>query len=129
MLLTDLRLLGLARRAGKLANGREATQVAIKARLVVLAQDASKKVRVHFEVLAAAHKLPVAHVPSKTELGYQLGRGPVAVLAVCDEHFARGIIGKCAAEGAERSASATPQAAGTQGENTPQPRRRPRRGP
>lgn len=134
MLLSDLRMLGLARRAGKVAIGREAVRVALRtgrAKLLVLAHDAPEKVHIHFRALADACNVPVAEVIGKAELGHQVGRGPVAMIAVCEEQFARGILSKCAAQEAARkkSASASPSEEGTQVRNRPRPRRHPRRAP
>jgi len=87
-------LLGLARRAGKVAMGDRAVQQAIRrgrARLIILAVDAAERTRRRYIRLASLKQLPIAPVASKAALGAVLGSTPKAVCAVCDDNFAQGI--------------------------------------
>lgn len=122
MLLTELGLVGLARRARKVAIGRAAARLAMetgRSKLLLLAQDAPAKLRAAFTALARAYQVPALDVRSKADLGRQLGRGQVAVAAVCDQSFAKGILKRCPPESlAQReNACGAPGAKDTQGRN------------
>jgi ribosomal protein L7Ae-like RNA K-turn-binding protein len=86
----SLRLIGLARRAGKLACGSDAAaDAAGRAGLILLASDAGNTVRRE----AAGYGKQVTGLPhSKEELGRAVGRESCAIAAVTDEAFTRGII-------------------------------------
>lgn len=94
-------LLGLARRAGRLAIGEDMTAEAVadhKVRLLVLAADAAPTTLRRTQRLAG-DRLPVAQVrENKTELGAALGRDTCAVCAVLDMGFAAKLAEKLAAE-------------------------------
>ncbi len=86
-------LLGIARRAGRLQTGFEATVTAVKsgdARLMLCAGDVSEKTRKEWR-FATKDALPLTSLPlDKTALGRALGAPrPVGLVAVCDEGFAR----------------------------------------
>ena len=94
--ISNFGILSLAHRAGKVAIGREAVQKMVesgKARVLVIAEDASPKIAQHFSSSLIKVRIPIYYANSKTELGASLGRGEVAVLAICDVNFAKGIIG------------------------------------
>ena len=80
-----LRLLGLARRAGKLACGADAVKgAAERARLILIACDAGSAVRRE----AAGYGKRVIGLPyGKEELGRAVGRESCAVAALIDEEF------------------------------------------
>lgn len=86
-------LLGLCRRAGKLAIGFDAAAAAIKKRTasaVLTAQDVSPKTAKELRFLAAGTEIPVIPLPlSKEQIGAALGLlKPVGALAVTDPGFA-----------------------------------------
>lgn len=88
-----LSLLGLARRAGKLAAGFDAAADRLKdntARLVVLASDTSDKTAKSIEFLAQDAGLPVIRIGhTMEEAGNAVGRGKTGVLALTDSGFAK----------------------------------------
>ena len=86
-----LQMMGLARRANLLLAGEEVVADAIaahKARLVLLAADASERTGKKTRQMAG-EKLPVLVLPvDKDALGAALGKGSCAVAAVLDGGFA-----------------------------------------
>ena len=87
------KLLGLARRAGKLEIGRGAVFNAIKkgkAQIIIITEDAS--IKIYREIEHQEKKLRVLKFGRKDRLGEILGRTEVAVLAVCDSQFAKAFI-------------------------------------
>ncbi len=89
-----LGLLGLARRAGKLALGSQAVRQAIlrgSADMVVLATDASSRTSKDFYAQAQAAGIPVIKLTEMEAVGRAVGSSPLAVCAVCDQDFSRGI--------------------------------------
>lgn len=85
-----LRLLGLAKRAGKLVCGTEAVKDAAgRADLILLACDAGNSVRREAgRIKARLYTLP----HTKEELGHAAGRKVCAIAAVTDTEFSRGIL-------------------------------------
>lgn len=87
-------LLGFAQRAGRVASGYAAVLRAIgkrKAKLVILALDASPRTRRSVEEAAASGGVPVVLWGSMAGLGEALGKPDRAVVAVCDDGFARAL--------------------------------------
>ena len=93
-----LGLLGLAKRAGLLEAGDEAVRAALsakKARVVLVASDASERTRSTFEFIAESVNIPVIPVAeTREELGDALGRRPCATVCVCDVGLAASIVKK-----------------------------------
>jgi ribosomal protein L7Ae-like RNA K-turn-binding protein len=89
-----LRLLGLALRAGRVAQGEDMTREAVsghKARLLLLSSDAGESIQRRSEHLSS-EKLPLIRLTStKAELGRALGRDSCAVCALTDLGFAQRI--------------------------------------
>lgn len=86
-----LRLLGLARRAGAVVSGTEATRRALRrgvARLVLMASDASST-QLH-KVRSALRNRPIprAILGDRVTLGGAVGQGAVSAVAVTTESFA-----------------------------------------
>ena len=84
-------LLGLARRARKVASGAEAVESAVKrhsAQLILTAADASANSVAKFRTLAAEVGIAWMQALGKEELGAALGGAPRACIAVTDPHFA-----------------------------------------
>ncbi len=102
----DLRLIGLARRAGKLEIGEEAVGKAARAgktRLILLAGDASENASKRAEGFAFTGKAPlVVLAASKEELGTALGLMGPAMVAVTDAGLAASVAQKLAGEDAQR---------------------------
>ena len=87
-------LLGLARKAGKLALGSDAVETALRQRkifVLVFAEDASRATTGELERLAMKNDVPVLYLSSRDELGKLVGRETLAVLGVIDSSFASGI--------------------------------------
>ena len=108
-----LHLLGLARKAGQLEIGEEpvgAVCRARQARLVLLASDAAANTNrraAHFGEAGTVLWLEVPY--SKAELGFHLGRGSCAMLAITDAGFAAAVTEKLAARDLERYGPAAQQ--------------------
>lgn len=88
-------LLGLARRARKVASGAEAVESAVKrhsVRLILSATDASANSVAKSRTLAAKAGLVWMQALGKEELGAVLGGAPRACIAVTDPHFAGAIM-------------------------------------
>lgn len=88
-------MLGLARRAGKIAGGALAAEKAVrsgKAYLVVLAEDASANTIKKFTNMAAWNNVPLQSFLTKAELGRRIGKEERSVLAVTDGNFAEVIM-------------------------------------
>ena len=84
-------LIGLARRAGRLAAGDHAVRYALqegRAALVVVAVDAGSACRRRFTHLAAQEAVPLYVWGQKGELGRLVGRPQCAVLAITDKGLA-----------------------------------------
>ena len=81
----ELSLLGLAAKAGRVVSGEFATEKAVKAgkaRLVLVAGDASDNSRKKFSDMCAYYKVPVYFVGTKEELGGAIGKDYRASLGV-----------------------------------------------
>ena len=93
-----LLFLGLMRRAGKLQTGENGTGQAArggKARLILLAEDASDNALKRAEQFARTAGVPLLRLPlTKEALADALGVAGGAMFAVCDEGFARALRGK-----------------------------------
>ena len=87
-----LSLLGLCKRAGKLAAGETAAEQAIRkkqAALLILAEDASKNTKKKFTNSAAYYGLPLAEAGTKQELGRAIGAEERSIIAITEEGFAK----------------------------------------
>jgi ribosomal protein L7Ae-like RNA K-turn-binding protein len=88
-------LLGLARRARKVASGTEAVESAVKrhsAQLILSAADASVNSVEKLRSLAAQIGVTWKQALDKEELGAALGGAPRACVAVTDPHFAGAVL-------------------------------------
>lgn len=84
-------LLGLCKRAGRLAAGETAAEQAIRKKqavLLILAEDASANTKKKFKNSAAYYKLPLIEIGSKTELGRAIGAEQRSAIAITEEGFA-----------------------------------------
>jgi ribosomal protein L7Ae-like RNA K-turn-binding protein len=85
-------LIGLAQRAGCLRSGDAAVEAIIKkgkAKLLILAIDASERTKQHFINLADYKKIQWIEGGQKNHFGIALGRSPRSVVIVTDVGFAR----------------------------------------
>ena len=88
-------LLGLANRAGKIASGEEQVLKEIrkrKAKLVILAGDASENTAKKFQDKCSYYQIPLKTAPDRFSLGSALGKPERVVVAVLDEGFANGLM-------------------------------------
>lgn len=100
---SPLSCLGLAMRAGKLVTGDELVLQAIrsgKAKLVVVAADASPRTQKKFRDKCSHYQIPLVECGSRYELGASIGKKERVIVAVNDPGFAA-MIAKCQAKPAE----------------------------
>ncbi|MCR4427221.1 MAG: ribosomal L7Ae/L30e/S12e/Gadd45 family protein [Firmicutes bacterium] len=88
--------MGLAEKAGALAVGSASVARAVesgRAKLLVVAGDASERTTSRFQRLAGRRFLEIIRVSDRESLGRALGSPrPVAIAAVTDESFASGLL-------------------------------------
>ena len=87
----DLRLLGLAARAGALVYGTDLVRRAVRAgdvHLAIVASDISENTSQKLRPLLASRTVAVIEGPDRGELGARVGRGPLSVVGVTDAEFA-----------------------------------------
>lgn len=87
-------LLGLAQKAGKIASGELAVEHAVrsgKARLVLVAADASDNTKKSYRDLAAYYQVACHEGLTKDEFGHATGKPPRAAVAVTDPGFGKAI--------------------------------------
>lgn len=92
-----LSLIGLATKAGNIASGEFSTEKAVKegkAKLVVIAEDASENTKKMFTNMCTFYKVPIFFIGEKAELGHAMGKEIRASLAVLDKGFADAIVKK-----------------------------------
>ena len=108
-----LHLLGLARKAGRLAIGEEPVGAACRSRqakLVLLASDAASNTFRRAAHFGEAGSVLWLEVPfTKADLGLALGRGPCAMLALTDVGFASSIVQKLSIRNPEKYGPAAEQ--------------------
>ena len=91
-------LLGMAQRAGRIASGDFAVTKAVegkKARLLLVAKDASEETRKRYRQLAAKAKIELFYLGDRELLGHCIGKDFRAVAAVLDAGFANAIAKHC----------------------------------
>lgn len=90
-----LSLLGLAAKSRNVVSGEFSTENAVKegkARLVVVAEDASDNTKKLFTNKCSFYKVPVYIYGEKDVLGHCMGKGSRSSLAVTDSGFAKTLI-------------------------------------
>lgn len=90
-----LSLLGLARKAGKLAPGENQATSAMRRDevfLLVLAEDAGPSLYRKYHLWAQDQNVPLVRKGTKAGLGQAIGMGPHAVVAITDEGFGERIL-------------------------------------
>ena len=89
-----LSLIGLATKAGKTVSGEFMTEKETKsgrAKLVIVAEEASENTKKKFRDMCAYYKVPIFFFEDMDTLGHAMGKEFRASLAVLDEGFAKGI--------------------------------------
>lgn len=92
-----LSMMGLAYKAGRLVSGEFASEKAVKegkARLVIIASDASDNTKKLFYDKCRSYSVPVRVYADKESIGSALGLRYRASAAVTDEGFAKTLIQK-----------------------------------
>ena len=85
-------LIGICQKAGKLATGELACEIAVKkneAYLVILAEDASKNTNKKFNDRCNYRNVPLVVFGTKESLGNAIGKVSRASIAVTDEKLAQ----------------------------------------
>ena len=89
-----LSLIGLAMKAGRCASGEMMTENETKsgrAKLVIIASDASDNTKKKFRDMCKFYRVPIYFYGDKDTLGHAMGKEFRASLAILDEGFAAGI--------------------------------------
>ena len=90
-----LSLIGLAMKAGRCASGEMMTENETKsgkAKLVIVASDASENTKKKFRDMCKFYRVPICFYGDKDTLGHAMGKEFRASLAILDEGFADGIL-------------------------------------
>ena len=90
-----LSMLGLCTKAGKLKSGEFQTESSVKsgeAFLVIVAGDASDNTKKKFNDMCTFYETPIIEYGLKEEMAKAIGKDVRAMLAVCDEEFAKSIL-------------------------------------
>lgn len=90
-----LSYIGLATKAGKVASGEFSTEKAVKekkARLVIVAMDASDNTKKMFTNMCTHYHVPIFFFEDKEGLGHAMGKQFRASLAVLDQGLADAIM-------------------------------------
>jgi len=90
-----LALLGIARRAGAVVTGTEATRRGLRrreVRLVLLARDGSGVQRKKLIPLAEAQGVPWMDLGDRAQLGSAVGAGPLTAVGVMERGFAKSLL-------------------------------------
>lgn len=89
-----LSYIGLAMKSGNIASGEFSTEQAVKggkAKVVIVATDASNNTKKMFSNMCTYYKVPIYFFGEKSELGHSLGKEFRASLAVLDQGFANAV--------------------------------------
>lgn len=84
-------ILGLAQKAGKITSGDYAVKAMLKQeriKTLILAADASEKVKKELVLLTKQYQIKIITGPSRAELGAAIGKSPRSAVAVLDQNFA-----------------------------------------
>jgi len=109
--MSELGILGIARKARRLEVGDELTGAAArakKAKVILVAADASENTAERAGNFASAGGVPLIVLPyTKHELGLEVGKGDAALLAITDSGLAASFVSKLAgADGARYAETA-----------------------
>ena len=87
-------LISLAMKAGKVASGEFSSEKAVKegkAKLVIVAEDASDNTKKKFHNMCTYYEVPYFLLGNKIQLGNAIGKEFRASLAIVDENLAQAI--------------------------------------
>lgn len=87
-------LIGIARRAGKIASGEAQIEALLKKRkgfLLIIAEDAHGAQN-KYNMWASDLKLPVYVTGTKLEIGHSIGLSPRSAVLILDQGFAKAIL-------------------------------------
>lgn len=90
-------LISMSKKAGRLKAGEFAAEEAIasgKARLVIVAEDASDNTKKKFENKSKTMEVPIVFFGKKEELGAAIGKELTAGIAICDDGLAKAFLNK-----------------------------------
>lgn len=90
-----LSMLGLAMKAGRVKSGAFQTEDAVKsgkARIVIVACDASDNTRKDFRDMCCFYEIPFWEYSTKENLGRAIGKEERSSIAVCDEGFSKTLL-------------------------------------
>lgn len=90
-----LSMLGLAQRAGRVESGEFCCERAVKsgrAKLVIVAEDASPGTKKSFRDMCDYYKVAIRTGPDRETMGRAIGRKMRVSLAVTDDNFANAIL-------------------------------------
>jgi len=90
-----LSYIGLATKSGNVASGEFLTEKAVKegkAKLVIVAEDASANTKKMFQNMCDFYHVPIQSLSEKGELGHAMGKQFRASLAILDQGLADAII-------------------------------------
>ena len=90
-----LSLLGLAKKAGKLKGGEYCVETEVKkgrAKLVIVAEDASDNTKKSYTDMCSFKKVPVIFYGNKETIGKCIGCEERAAVVLTDEGFANAVI-------------------------------------
>lgn len=93
-----LNLLSMAQRAGRIASGDFAVTKALqekKAKLLLIAEDASEDTKERYQRMASEVKIDVHYLGSKEMLGNCIGKDYRAAIVLLDDGFANAIAKHC----------------------------------
>ena len=97
-------MLGLSAKAGKAASGAFAAEKAIKsgeAVLAIIAGDASDNTKKLYEGMCGSSGIKLVSYGTKELLGRAVGKDERTIIAITDEGFAKGLLGKLTDSGEE----------------------------
>ena len=89
-----IQFLGMIKKAGKLVSGQFAVENAVKsykAKLVIVAEDASENTRKEFRDMCSFYETDYLECASKEEIGHVIGCEYRACVAILDEGFANAL--------------------------------------
>jgi ribosomal protein L7Ae-like RNA K-turn-binding protein len=92
------RLLGLAKRAGKVVSGTDGVVNSVrygKAGVVILAKDASENTKKQIRDKCNSFNVPLIDTALRDELSHSIGAENAAAVAVSDTNFAKAILEIC----------------------------------
>ena len=92
------RLLGLAKRAGKVISGTDGVINSVrygKANVVILATDASDNTKKQITDKCISFNVPLINTALRDELSHSIGVENAAAVAVSDKNFAKAILDSC----------------------------------